>query len=76
MITIKNTEVTRIEKTIDIVVEHKEIPYRFRAITSEHNGVINVYEIHFVDKYEVPLRNSLKKQMRNIIRQHLEIVKL
>ena len=75
MITIKNTEVTRTEKTIEITVEHEEIPYRFKAITSESNGKVYVYEIHFMDKYEVPLKNSLKKKMRKVIKEYLESTK-
>lgn len=75
MITIKNTTIVRTEKTIEITVEHEEIPYRFTAITSESNGKVYVYEIHFKDRYEVPLKNYLKKKMRKIIKEYLESTK-
>jgi hypothetical protein len=73
MITIKNTAVVRTEKTVEVIVEHEEIPYRFRAVMSENeDGKKYVYEIHFVDKYEVKLKNSLKKKMRNAIKEYFE----
>lgn len=64
---------TRIETTVELTVEVNEINYRFQAIMSERPGSsVNVYDIHFMDKYQVPLKNSLKKEIRRFIKEQLE----
>ncbi len=71
---IKSKTATRIETTVDVTVEVENVCYRFRAVTSESpNRKPYVYEISFVDKYEVPLKNSLKKKIRNFIKEQLEV---
>lgn len=64
---------TRIETTVELTVEVNEINYRFQAIMSERPGSsVNVYDIHFMDKYHVKLNNSLKRKIRNFIKEELE----
>lgn len=71
---IKQKTATRIETTVNLVVEVENVCYRFTAIVSERpNSKPYVYEIHFMDKYEVPLKNSLKKKIRNFIKSELEV---
>lgn len=65
---------TRIETSVDVTVEVDEINYRFLAIVSERpNSKPHVYEIHFLDKYQVKLKNSLKKKIRNFIKEELKV---
>lgn len=64
---------TRIETTVELTIEVNEINYRFKAIMSETpNGKVYVYDIHFMDKYQVKLNNSFKKEIRRFIKEQLE----
>jgi hypothetical protein len=70
---IKSKTAIRIETTIDLVVVVDSINYRFRAVVSESPGTKPyVYEISFLDKYQVKLKNSLKKKIRRFIKEHFD----
>jgi C-terminal processing protease CtpA/Prc len=69
---ITKTEVISTEKMIDITVTFDEISYRFRAVVVERSNKVYVRDISFRDKYEVALKNSLRKRMCKSIKEHFE----
>lgn len=69
---IADRQATAIQTTVKVQILHESETYNFSAVVCESEKYTFVKEIRYLDNYyEKPLKNSVKKKIRNFLSEEL-----
>jgi len=72
MINIADMNVVALDETVDVVIDVDGELYRFEVTVHDREGSRTVGDVHYLGRYEKPLKNSVKKAIRKMINDQLK----